>query len=513
MGSTNLGRAMACFSLTDKDIATILNVDRAHVNRWKNGRRYLNHKSPYPIEIADYLLKIQDPEGNEALQEILQQELALDKFAYELGNAVPVRLVRGLASWLCADSQEYHADTIPAALHDMGQMTAKVDPWPNADVAMPEGDGFITLDEMFQHVMYMLTNNQAETLTAYVRLDGGVLPIGEAFSRFWGQFADGNGGKARIIIAPSSKRTELNQLLSHWVSFLSKGCLTLLSVRDAYPLYHTIFFLEGERRIYSLLKWTQDSEPVCVAVSTPQHFEHLHGPLREAAYAAKPLLTMMTDDDLDRVRMEFYEEFNQPGHFDILKSGLNTMYLAQEPFVRILSKSEPSVAEVENTTRLFGVFQQTMEHCIARDGARELLSSTAIEEMILTGSCTVPGVYFNTTGLVEIGREGIASILRGYATYLEKYPSLEVKVAGESAGLLTKLCWHIKQGRHVLWQTWTGTSAYSLITENDALIREFSKSFRKIWGQVPEMSRDSLIRQFLKWAEEAENPQENERVQ
>ncbi len=138
------------------------------------------------------------------------------------------------------------------------------------------------------------------------------------------------------------------------------------------------------------------------------------------------------------------------------------MYISPEALFDLLVRKGLDSAEARVKQGKFHAFQCAMRQRMAEDPARELLSLETLVRMVRKGCAPIPGVYCDMADMIELDRPARSAICRGYAGHLEQFPSFDVGLSNDTPQFLSKLCWHIKQGRHILIQTWAGAIERSL---------------------------------------------------
>ncbi len=491
MKNTNLLRAMQCFHLTDTALAAAINIDRAQINRWKNGVRPLYWNSWHVARISDFFLESPYYEGRVRLLEMLEKEGGWDREESSLPQV--------LATWLsCAVPQK--KPEIAEMLHAVCQMQQVSAPWPKQDAQLHLAPfESIELETLFQHLIYSLKANPEQELLLSVRFNDLELLSGPHFARFWQYFLCDPSIRTRIILQKSRNKADLNRLLAKWVPLLSKGGVQLLCSKNIRALTQSTFALTGEDAVFCLFCPTPESTPQCLCIQAAEEAKRIRQHVEQACNDARPLLTMLHDNDLEQAEAFFFDEFALDGGWDIFKSGINTMFLAPQDFCALLMRKGSPPEEARYRAGKFEQFQNVMRARLQTDRARELLSKSTIEEMVSQGSYDMPGVYFDLHGIVTLDRQAIGDICKGYCSFLRNDDLFEVRLSENTPQFLDKLCWHIKTNRHVLIQTWAGTEAISVYIDNPQLMAEFANHFDIAWQAEPEPAREAVIAQFEAW--------------
>lgn len=101
----------------------------------------------------------------------------------------------------------------------------------------------------------------------------------------------------------------------------------------------------------------------------------------------------------------------------------------------------PDTNTLRDATREFARFKEAMDDVLNNSRFREVLSLSKLREIVDTGRCRMPSMYFFDAGIWYLDAQDCVNLLDGYIHYLETNPNFNVVLLEDEQ--LTNLLWFI----------------------------------------------------------------------
>ena len=297
-----------------------------------------------------------------------------------------------------------------------------------------------------------------------------------------------------MLVQSANNTAASSELVATYMSLLVTGRLQLL-VTQGVP--QSIFgtwgvLVPGRAALTVNETLSGDSPPIATLVTNERHLTDIRQSFERSKRFAHPLMSMMDDQFARNIVEIFFQEYGVPGNLDVIKNGLNPLFFAPEDYDEVLRGYGLPEDEFAWRQQEFLRFKQAMAKVMRDSVFREVLSLTRLREIVRTGICRMPGIYFFNTGIHEIGPQNCAALLEGYIRTLESEPNFFVILLDDERLFLPNSCWHIKLNKHVMIHTWNSDDPTLIYSDQLLLIDVFQKHFIALWDQLTQIGSENL---------------------
>ena len=193
------------------------------------------------------------------------------------------------------------------------------------------------------------------------------------------------------------------------------------------------------------------------------------------------MMTAYNDSFARNIIEIFFEEYGVPGSMDVIKSGMNPMYMTVEQYGRVLREYNHPEDQYEWRYSEFIRFKSAMDMVLQTSRFREVLSLSKLREIAETGMCRMPSMYFMEAGTWNLDAQDCVNIFDGYINYLENIPDFQVILLEDEQLFSPNSCWHIKNNKHIMIHSWNIDEPMMVYSDQLMLIDEFQQHFERLW--------------------------------
>ncbi len=204
----------------------------------------------------------------------------------------------------------------------------------------------------------------------------------------------------------------------------------------------------------------------------------------ESIRFARPMMTAYDDSFARNIIEIFFEEYGIPGSLDVIKSGLNPLYMSVKHYGRVLREYNHPEDQYQWRYNEFARFKEAMDKVLEVSRFREVLPLSELRETAGSGRCRMPSMYFVDAGIWYLDAQDCVNILDGYINYLKTNPNFHVVLLEDQKLFMPNSCWHIKNNKHIMIHSWNIDKPVMIYSDQLMLIDEFQKHFEKLWAQT-----------------------------
>lgn len=467
--SVKLKTLMSLLDVSNARLAKAMSVDPSLISRWLSAgcgkRKAAQHSQALGRYFAGQRM---NPETASRLRA-------------ELGCAPGTPITADvIADWLCPDqgAEEYASMLVvdsfrrsitgtPAPVQERGNFSL-CEGGPQIAAALKEKLSGIPVGSRIE--IYL----SSETLACAV--DPDILPVlVEAF--------ESRQLKGRLLVQSANNSAMCGRLVSAYMPLLVQGRLEF-SVIQGTPQTFTANMTVIVPDCFSIVI-TEAVKKHAAAVATVLPVGELTADMlvnfQESMRFARPMVTLYDDNFARNIIENFFEEYGVPGSLDVIKSGLNPMFMNVDEYARVVAKCGHKEEELRWRVQEFARFKEGIDSTLNTSRFREALNLNHLRKIAETGSCRMPTIYFMSTGINYLDREDIIAIFDGYLRYLKSQPQLEVLLLEDDDLFVENSCWHIKNNRHLMMHSWNIDKPMLVYSDQLMLIDEFQLHFDDIW--------------------------------
>ena len=286
-----------------------------------------------------------------------------------------------------------------------------------------------------------------------------------------------------MLVQSANSSRMMSRLISAYMPMLVEGKITL-SVIQGTPQTFTIstnFIIPGRAALIATESVQQHTSAVGTLIRDSSILEDMIASFENSEHFARPLMSAYNDGFARNIVEIFFEEYGVPGGLDVIKSGLNPMYITVEHYGEILRKFKHSEEQYSWRYNEFVRFKEAMKGVMESSRFREIISLSKLKEIAESGVCRMPAMYFLETGIWEIDAQDCVNILNGYIHYLKDNPDFQVILLDIPELFISNSCWHIKSNKHIMIHTWEIDNPMMVYSDQLMLIEEFQQHFDRLW--------------------------------
>ena len=290
----------------------------------------------------------------------------------------------------------------------------------------------------------------------------------------------------QVLVQSANNSRMASRLISTYMPMLVQGQLTL-SIIQSTPQTFTIttsFILPGRAAIIVTEAVQQNATAVGTVIREPSIVQNMLNSFETSSRFARPMMAAYNDSFARSIVEIFFEEYGVPGSLDVIKSGLNPMYMKVEHYGRVLREFHHPEEQYTWRYDEFARFKSAMNEVLHGSRFREVLSLTKLREIAETGVCRMPSMYFFEAGICNLDAQDSVNLLDGYIYYLETVTNFEVVLLDDEQLFSPNSCWHIKNNKHIMIHSWNIDEPMMVYSDQLMLIDEFQQHFEHLWQKT-----------------------------
>ena len=290
----------------------------------------------------------------------------------------------------------------------------------------------------------------------------------------------------RILVQSANNSSMVSRLISAYMPMLVQGQLTLSIIQGTPQTFTVTTNIILPRQAAVIV--TEAVQPRVTAVGTvmrdPAIVQDMQDSFENSLRFARPMVTAYNDSFARNIVEIFFEEYGVPGSMDVIKSGMNPMYMTVEQYGRVLREFNHPEDQYAWRYGEFIRFKSAMDEVLRNSRFREVLSLSKLREIAETGSCRMPSMYFMEAGIWNLDAQDCVNIFDGYIQYLETIPDFQVILLDDDQLFSSNSCWHIKNNKHIMIHSWNIDHPMMVYSDQLMLIDEFQQHFERLWQKT-----------------------------
>lgn len=482
----NLKVLMAQLHITSIQLAHAINVDPSLVSRWRKAGCGERKMTQHALAIGKYISERHLSAENAAW---LAARLGADGAGLE-SNACRI------ARWLYPDadfSSEARADTIafPNILMLQSFREAVLDQQEPPVLPVRQRSDSLDVcqgaDDIAQLIAQELggTANGTE-ISIFLSSESSSIAVNPQIVEAIHSGVVERQLKVRMLVQSSNNSAMSSRLVSVYIPMLVLGSLELSVVQGTPQTFTATMnvIIPFRSAIVITEAAEKRSSAVAVIMRDQEILEDMRANFQGSLRYARPMVSAYDDNFARTIIETFFEEYGVPGSLDVIKSGLNPMYMSIRQYGKVLEKFGHTGEQYRWRYQEFTRFKQAMDAVLKNSRFREVLSLTMLHQIAKTGHCRMPSMYFMEAGVWNLDAEDCLDILDGYIHYLRSVPSFQVVLLEDEALFMPNSCWHIKNNKHVMIHSWNIDHPIMVYSDQLLLIDEFQRHFEHLWNKM-----------------------------
>lgn len=290
----------------------------------------------------------------------------------------------------------------------------------------------------------------------------------------------------RMLVQSSNNSAMSSRLVSAYMPMLVLGRLALSVVQGTPQTFTaTLNIMIPSHAVIVVTEVAEKrSAAVAVVIRDLEILTDMRTNFQSSMRYARPMMSAYDDNFARTIIETFFEEYGVPGSLDVIKSGLNPMFMSVPQYGRVLEKFGHKGEQYQWRYQEFVRFKDAMDAVLKGSRFREVLSVSMLRQIGETGRCKMPSMYFMDAGVWYLDAEDCVDILRGYIRYLRTVPGFQVILLEDESLFMPNSCWHIKSNKHVMIHSWNIDNPVMVYSDQLLLIDEFQRHFEHLWSKA-----------------------------
>ena len=464
--SMKLKTLMTQLDISNAQLARGLHVDPSLVSRWLKNGFGQRKADEYAAAVGQYIFKRPLTAENRAW------------LAAEIGDP----LSEGdIARWLCPKT---------AYIEYQQPRPMLVNSFHDAVENQPETGSLISAVNGTETIVRLLHDELADIpvgseISIYLSSEASSVAVERGIVRELSGAAETRKLNIAMVVQFANNSRMASRLIGAYMHMLVQGRLTL-SIIQGTPQTFTIAcnMIIGRRVALIITETQQNVTAVGTVVRDPSVVQEMQRSFENSKNYARPMMIAYNDSFARNIIEVFFEEYGVPGSLDVIKSGMNPMFMTVEQYGRVLREFNHPEDQYAWRYNEFCRFKAAMDEVLSHSRFREVLSLAKLREIAETGRCRMPSMYFMAAGTCCLDAQDCVNILDGYIRYLETIPDFQVVLLDDEQLFTANSCWHIKSNKHIMIHSWNIDEPMMVYSDQLMLIDEFQRHFEQLWQQT-----------------------------
>ena len=304
----------------------------------------------------------------------------------------------------------------------------------------------------------------------------------------------------RILVQSANNSSMASRLISACMPMLVQGQLTLSIIQGTPQTFTITTSIILPKRAAIIV--TEAVQPRVTAVGTMVRdlaiVRDMQDSFENSLRFARPMMTAYDDSFARNIIEIFFEEYGVPGSLDVIKSGMNPMYMTVEQYGRVLREFNHTEDQYAWRYHEFERFKSAMDVVLQTSRFREVLSLSKLREIAESGVCHMPSMYFMEAGTWNLDAQDCVNIFDGYIHYLETASDFQAVLLEDEQLFSSNSCWHIKNNKHIMIHSWNIDEPMMVYSDQLMLIDEFQQHFDRLWQKTGAGSSNRQVIRMMK---------------
>lgn len=467
--------------IQNRALANAIPIDPAMITRWKKngfGRRHLRQNVQ---DVAEYIARLPlSPEK----RSWLSARLSLPKNQVPTAAQIALWLAPEIRYGLTWPEQAQSDQSKPPLIdsfHQVIEENRKENTLSQQHTVLAGMDGVAGLLEL--ELENVPVESRPQLFLSSEMLECAIHPQMLAVLR---SFCERKRLHCEMLLQSANNSERIGQLISTYLPLMVCGLLEL-NVMHGIPAAITgemKVILPGCSAVLISEVAGGDHSVMASVVREPSIVEAMSQSFRKSLPYARPMLKVYDDSFARNIIEIFYSEYGVRGHLDVIKCGMNPMYLTVPQYGKILAKMGNQEENYRWRYQEFDRFKQGIGQMMQDSRNREILCLPKLREIAQTGCCRMPSMYFFGAGVWTLDAEDCVNLFDGYIHDLNTYEAFQVVLLDDESLFMNNSCWHIKNNRHIMIHSWDIDHPIMVYSEEMLLIDEFQKHFDGLWNKI-----------------------------
>lgn len=436
--SAKLKRMMAQLDISNAQLAKALNVDPSLISRWLKSGCGERKAAEHALAIEGYILRRQlTPENKSWLYA-------------EIGKPLGAETVEGyIAQWLYpkgafSDTEESAEDPLSSPMlvssfHSSISGGAVEDRYGQQAV-------FSTCNGT-ERIAALLTEELASleagtTVNIFLSSETSTVATDVQILHALREAAQKQKLTVHMLVQSANNSGMASRLVSAYMPMLVLGLLTL-SIIQGTPQTFTVsmnIIIPGRTALIVTEAVQRHATAVGTVIRDASVLQAMSDSFINSTRFARPMMSAYNDSFARNIIEIFFEEYGVPGSLDVIKCGMNPMYMSVEQYGKVLHRfGHPEDQYIWRYSE-FVRFKAAMDEVLLSSRFREVLSLSKLREIARTGRCRMPSMYFMEAGTWELDAEDCVDIFNGYMHCLESIPEFQVVLLEDERLFMENSC-------------------------------------------------------------------------
>lgn len=483
--SQNLRTLMTQLSIPNAQLAKALNVDPSLVSRWLKVGCGERKASEHALSIGRFVAKKRlSPENSAWL-------------AATIGKADGTRITaERIALWLYPkatladtddtdDTDEYPNLLLVGSFHSSVESPGA---WRLPDderiMALSIGDGAARIAELLREELSQVAEGM--TIEIFLSSESTASAVDLQMLQALRAVVQERKLAVRMLVQSANNSAMTSRLISGYMPLLVQGRLTLSVIQGTPQTFSSSMNILIPARCAIVITETAQrrSSAIATVIRDKTVMLDMHDSFENSARYARSMMTAYNDSFARSIIEIFFEEYGVPGSLDVIKCGMNPMYMTVEQYGEVLRKFGHTEDQYIWRYSEFVRFKTAMDEVLRTSRFREVLSLPKLQQIAQTGRCRMPATYFAEVGTWDLDARDCVDIFDGYIRYIHEIPDFQVVLLEDEQLFMPNSCWHIKNNRHVVIHSWNIDDPIMVYSDQLILIDEFQTHFDKLWEET-----------------------------
>ena len=479
----NLKALLLQYGIPNAQLAKAIGVDPSLVSRWRKTGCSNRNVNEYALAVAGYIARRNHSAENAAWLQAQLCAVPLPKTAPDAARLALWLYPEADVTALLSGEEQFSNLLVLSSFHQAVQHTA-----PNA-AQQPRQEvsaGIGADDSVAALRAELFAADGPQTILIYLSSEAAAIAVHRPFVSAIQEVAEQTHCTVRMLVQSANNSAASGRLVSAYMRLLVSGSLQLCMVQGTPQTFTTTVnvLLPGRCALCITEATQKSSSPVLVTVRDPAVVDDMLDNFERSMRFARPMMAAYNDSFARTIIETFFEEYGVPGSLDVIKCGLNPMYMTVEQYGKVLRDFGHAGEQYAWRYTEFCRFKEAMDAVLADSRFREVLSLAKLREIAQTGQCRMPSMYFMDSGVWVLDAADCAGVLDGYIRYLERVPNFHVILLEDEEQFMPNSCWHIKNNKHVMIHSWNVDEPVMIYSDQMMLIDEFQKHFEYLWGKI-----------------------------